>query len=102
MLRRDRQVRDLGLPAQVLDIIDLTADRVDALQQAEVLDWARESRSLRDYVYRYPAAKSPGGVVLDEAYLAGAGDISMRRLSEAGVRLAGMLNGLFCSRAAAP
>jgi hypothetical protein len=47
-------------------------------------------------VYAYSEPEPARAVILDEAYLDRARDISMLRLSAAGVRLAGLLNGLFC------
>ena len=96
LLRADRQTRDIDYVAQVDSVRALTAARVAQLQAGAVLDWARESRAERHYVYGYPALEPARGIVLDEAYLAGARERSMLRLSAAGVRLAGVLNGLFC------
>lgn len=96
LLRADRQARGSDYAAQVDAVRALTASRVAELQADAVLDWARESRAERHNVYAYSAPEAARAVVLDEVYLARAGRISMLRLSAAGVRLAGVLNGLFC------
>ena len=96
LLRADRQARGIDDAAQVDIVRALTADRVAELQADAVLEWARESWALRHNVYAYSEPEPARGVVLGEAYLGRAREISMLRLSAAGVRLAGLLNGLFC------
>jgi len=97
LLKLDRKRRGYGAAGQIAAISGLAADRVDVLQSAGVLDWARESKALRATVYAFdePARRAP--VVLDEQYRATALEISRARLGAAGVRLAGTLNDIYCA-----
>jgi len=56
---------------------------------APPLDWAAESKQLREFVYDFDGA--PGAGYLDEA-----GRILRGQLARAGVRLAATLNSIFC------
>ncbi len=96
LLRRDRRARGYTVADQARTLRALTAQDVGALQRAEALDWARESKAVRPYVYGF-ARSGAGPVAPDDAYLATAAEISMLRLSQSAVRLAGVLNELFCS-----
>jgi hypothetical protein len=87
-LTRDQYIGALGL---------LTRDRVDTLQADSPLVWARESQARRGLVYDFEPAKGGSAVPLDADYRARAADIVDLRLAEAGVRLAGRLNRIFCS-----
>ena len=78
-----------------LTIRALTARDVTRLQATAVLDWADESKNLRPYVYS-SVPRWGGQFRPDADYLGRAREITMLRLSQAGVRLAGTLNGLFC------
>jgi hypothetical protein len=63
---------------------------------AEPVDWAVESKAYRDEVYAYPRNPESGIAEPDAAYQARALEIIGLRLYQAGVRLAGELNGVFC------
>ena len=102
LLKADRRTRDYRVADQASAIRALTESDVAALQRAPVLEWARESQQLRPYVYHFTPASGDGPFRPDVAYLDGAREISMLRLSQAGVRLAGVLNGLYCASSATP
>ncbi|MGI9342532.1 MAG: S1/P1 nuclease [Gammaproteobacteria bacterium] len=96
LLKADRRTRSYRVKDQTRAIRALTARDVARLQATPVLDWAAESKNLRPYVY----ATVPRGADSfrpDADYLARAREISMLRLGQAGVRVAGTLNGLFCA-----
>lgn len=95
LLKADRRTHGYRVAEQARAIRALTAHDVAALQQAPVIEWARESQRLRGRVYGF--APSPGAPFRpDAAYLALARETTMLRLSQAGVRLAGLLNALYC------
>jgi hypothetical protein len=98
LLRADRRSRDYRVADQARAARALTVGDVAALQRASFIDWARESQQLRHNVYRSvpPAGGAPFRPGAD--YLTAARELSLLRLSQAGVRLAGMLNGIFCAR----
>ncbi len=100
LLRRDRRAHGYTVADQAREVRALTSRDVGALQGSGVLDWARESKAVRPYVYGY-ARPAAGPFAPDDAYLAMAGEISMLRLSQSAVRLAGVLNELFCRPGAA-
>jgi hypothetical protein len=77
-------------------LIELTADRLVRLQTSGPREWARESVELRDQVYSFDLQSPENAVILDAGYLAAATETLDIRLSEAGVRLAGVLNEIFC------
>jgi len=93
LLKQDRKQRGYAMAGQVASIRALAAGRIDAWQSAGVLEWARESQALRPTVYAFGSA-SPAE--LDAQYTTAALAISRERLSAAGVRLAGLLNHIFC------
>jgi hypothetical protein len=93
LLKLDRNSRGYDHDGQMASIRALVADRVDGLQAAGVLDWARESQGLRPDVYAFGAASGE----LDAKYRAAALQITRARLAAAGVRLAGTLNAIFCT-----
>jgi hypothetical protein len=88
---------DRGYAGQLEGLVVLTADEVVELQAAGPLDWARESQALRAEVYAMGQGLGGAPVELDDAYLARALEILSLRLSQAGVRLAGRLNRVFCT-----
>jgi hypothetical protein len=96
LLREDRRRHEYGDEEQTEALRALTAPERAALQASSVLDWAAESRDFRSYVYNYPPPPAGAKAELDTAYLDGAGEITRLRLSRAGVRLAGLLNVLYC------
>ena len=96
LLKDERQVHGLTRDQQVQVLVVRTQGRVAALQADAPLTWARESQALRPVVYEFPAAEGEAAVSLNSAYLATATDIVQSRLSEAGVRLAGRVNRVFC------
>ncbi|MDP6436328.1 MAG: S1/P1 nuclease [Gammaproteobacteria bacterium] len=63
---------------------------------AEPATWATESKAYRDEVYAYPRNEGSGAAEPDAAYQARAVEIIDLRLYQAGVRLARLLNGIFC------
>ena len=96
LLKDERQARGLTRDQQVEALIVRAQGRVAALQADPPLDWARESQALRALVYAFPAAEGDAAAPLDSIYLGVATDIVQSRLSEAGVRLAGRINRIFC------
>jgi hypothetical protein len=96
LLTDARQVRELTRDQHVEMLLARTEGRIEALQADGPLDWARESQALRGLVYEFPAANGDAAVSLDSAYLSMAADIVDSRLSEAGARLAGRLNRIYC------
>lgn len=98
LLKDERQASGLTQDQQIRALVVLTKDRVPELQADFPLDWARESFAFRALVYDFPAPESGAAVSLDSAYRAAAAEIVNARLSEAGVRLAGQLNRIFCVR----
>jgi S1/P1 Nuclease len=75
---------------ELADFIDrATPDEVRALQASDVFEWARESQALRPTVYAI------GDGRLGYTYSYRVMPIVERRLREAGVRLAGLLNRVF-------
>jgi len=102
LLKADRRTSDYRVADQASAIRALTEGDVAVLQWAPVLEWARESQLLRPDVYRFTPVPGQDPFRPDVAYLDGAREISMLRLSQAGVRLAGLLNGLYCVSAGAP
>ena len=87
-----------GYQRRARSIEPMAAGRVDLWQASTPLDWARESKALRPVVYDF--RDTGPGVALSEAYLARARAVSELRLLQAGVRLAGVLNDLYCPSAA--
>ncbi len=57
--------------------------------------WAVESQRLRSRVYDFPQ-NAAGVGTLDSRYQAMAEEVTGKRLAQAGIRLAGLLNGLWC------
>ncbi len=98
LLKQARQQQSIDVAEQTAAIRVLTDGRVDEWQSAGVLDWARESKALRPKVYAFRVPASGARVVLDEKYRAAALEISRQRLAAAGVRLAGVLNEIYCPR----
>ncbi|MDH3977693.1 MAG: S1/P1 nuclease [Gammaproteobacteria bacterium] len=99
LLRTDRKAANYRRDGQVEMISQFARFTPES---GEVLDWARESQALRAEVYALPAAADDGVIVVDEPYLAAALDISRIRLAEAGVRLAGELNTIYCDASDTP
>lgn len=102
LLKADRRTRDYRVADQARAIRALTEGEVAMLQRASMLEWARESQQLRPYVYHFTPSPGDGPFRPDVAYLNGAREITMLRLSQAGVRLAGVLNGLYCAGSEGP
>jgi hypothetical protein len=63
---------------------------------SEPLMWAEESKLFRPEVYAFERDPVTGAGVLGPTYRAGALEIIDLRLSQAGVRLAAILNGIYC------
>ncbi|NND36484.1 MAG: S1/P1 nuclease [Gammaproteobacteria bacterium] len=96
LLKADRRGAGYRVDGQTEAILRLTERDVRRLQRTPPRVWARESQYLRPYVYAF-RANSTGGVLRPDAdYLALARELSKLRLSQAGVRLAGELNRVFC------
>ena len=74
----------------------LTSGRIDEWQTAEPEDWLIESLGLRPQVYAFRAQPGLQPARLNEAYLIESKEIIDMRLAQAGVRLAGVLNGIWC------
>lgn len=68
----------------------VTAQEVKELQNSTVLDWARESMQLRDEVYNLPEDHN-----INYEYMYHNWGTVERRLKEAGIRLAGVLNDIY-------
>jgi len=99
LLKLDRKSRGYGTAGQVTSIAALAAGHVDEWRSVGVIDWAGESQLLRPVVYAFDAAAP---VELDERYKIEALAVSRERLAAAGVRLAGILNDIFCANAESP
>ena len=65
-------------------------------QDSEPNLWATESLALRPEVYSFNAPGSDGEPDIDGIYQAQAREIVELRLAQAGIRLAGMLNSVWC------
>lgn len=102
LLKADRRTRDYRVADQALAIRTLTAGDVAGLQRAPVIEWARESQQLRPNVYQFTPDPDGGPFRPDAAYLAAAREITLLRLGQAAVRLAGLLNGVYCEAQHAP
>jgi len=96
LLKADRRSVGYRVEGQTEAILQLTENDVPRLQRTPARVWARESQYLRPYVYAFRASSSRRGFRPDADYLALARELSKLRLSQAGVRLAGELNQLFC------
>ncbi len=70
--------------------------------QDEPLEWARESRSYRFYIYDIKEKFADGSLVPGAEYLARARAIVTERLALAGIRLADRLNGAGCGAGMPP
>ncbi len=68
----------------------VTEQEVQQLQNSTVLDWARESMELRDQVYDLPEDNN-----INYEYMYHNWETVERRLKEAGIRLAGVLNEIY-------
>lgn len=96
LLKADRRSAGYRVEGQTLAIRNLTEDDVNRLQRTRARVWARESQYLRPYVYAFGANSAARAFRPDADYLALARELSKLRLSQAGVRLAGELNRVFC------
>lgn len=67
-----------------------TEDQVEQWQNSNVMDWATESMALRDQIYDLPKDKS-----INYEYMYHNFDTVEKRLLQAGVRLAGLLNEIY-------
>ncbi len=74
----------------------LADGHVAAWQASKPLTWAVESQQLRPKVYAYGQPDKDGSLWLTSGYVAASQDIIERRLVQAGVRLAGLLNAIYC------
>ena len=93
---------DSGVLREVDNLREYAADlaneyssvaEVWALEQP--LMWATESQQLRPKVYAFERTEDGEGH-LDVRYQAQARQVVRQRLAQAGVRLAGLLNGIWC------
>jgi len=69
---------------------------VTGWQQDEPAVWVVESQALRPEVYDFGSPDAGGRVALDSAYRLRALEITEYRLAQAGIRLAGVLNAIWC------
>jgi len=60
-------------------------------------DWAIESQALRPEIYNFGPRDKSGRVLLDADYQARALEIVDLRMAQAGIRLAGVLNSIWCT-----
>ncbi len=74
----------------------LADGHVQSWQASRPLTWAVESQNLRPRVYAYGWPGTDGSVQLTPGYLSASQDIIDVRLVQGGVRLAGMLNAIYC------
>lgn len=96
LLKADRRSLGYRVDGQARALRRLTESDIARLQRTSARVWARESQYLRPYVYAFEP-QPPGSVFRPDAgYLARARELSKIRLSQAGVRLAGALNEIFC------
>lgn len=77
-------------------LLPVSEEEVERLQATSPLDWAMESKALREAVYDI----GTGGLSWDYRYRSL--PIVERRLREAGVRLAGLLNSVFAAQEMPP
>lgn len=68
----------------------ISDEEIKELQNSNVFDWARESMELRDEVYNLPDNKN-----INYEYMYHNWDIVEKRLLQAGIRLAGVLNEIY-------
>ncbi len=97
LLKMDRRANGYDTAGQIDALRLLSAGRINELQASNVAAWARESQALRDDVYAFGRDGSRP-VELDRPYRETALEITRGRLAAAGVRLAGVLNGIYCPR----
>ncbi len=80
---------------EFVDFLDhASPEEIAAWQHADVLDWMQESQALRDTVYAFEAATAGNAPDLRWDYANAMTPIAERRLLQAGIRLAGLLNRL--------
>jgi len=84
----------LSREAYVSSLLPLVAANATQWTSSEPLDWAQESKASRGRVYEFRR----GDHRLERPYLEMAVDLTRRRLAQAGVRLALVINGALCSR----
>jgi len=92
-----RAARNYAGDRQARALMALTAHQIEQLEADGPADWARESQALRPEVYAFEAPAAGSALVLDGVYLDRALELINMRLAEAGVRLAGQLNDIFCA-----
>jgi len=74
-------------------LLALSAGNTDVWQDSTPQDWLLESMALRPDVYAFDET---GAIVLGDQYLSESKEIIDVRLAQAGVRLAGELNAIWC------
>ncbi|MFW2404060.1 MAG: S1/P1 nuclease [Gammaproteobacteria bacterium] len=102
LLKADRRSNGYSVAGQTEAVRRLTMNQRPRLQRTPARVWARESQYLRPYVYANRAISTGRTFRPDADYLAFARELSKLRLSQAGVRLAGELNQVFCPGGRAP
>ena len=78
-------------------LVVANSDMVADWQASGALIWATESQALRPIVYDLGSSDEAGRLLLSEAYQARALEIVDLRMAQAGIRLAGKLNSIWCS-----
>jgi hypothetical protein len=74
----------------------LADGHVESWQASSPLTWAVESQNLRPRVYAYGQPGKDGSVQLTSGYMSASQAIVDVRMVQAGVRLAGLLNAIYC------
>ena len=102
LLKADRRSVGYRVNGQAEALRGLTEPDIARLQRTPARVWARESQYLRPYVYAFEPRAYGGTFRPDTEYLARARELSKLRLSQAGVRLAGTLNEIYCPSRPSP
>jgi len=89
-----KSVRDLRAYAAGLNVY--YAERLPGWLYSDPSSWATESQRLRSRVYTFPR-NADGTGLPDRRYRAMVEQVTGQRLAQAGIRLAGLLNALWCT-----
>jgi hypothetical protein len=90
------QSEDQSIQDYTVELLALSAGNVAIWQAAAPEVWVQESLDVRPEVYSYPAPKWGAKARLSDSYMTVSKEIIDIRLAQAGVRLAGELNAIWC------
>jgi hypothetical protein len=90
------QSEDQSIQDYTDSLLAIAADQADVWQADSPEVWVQESIDVRSAAYRYPTPRSGGKVRLSDAYMLESKELIDIRLAQAGVRLAGELNAIWC------